>query len=89
MVKVLSALLDDAGNGQDATGHDAEIKAALGELAGRIAENRVVAGLHFSDDNTQGKELGEKLADYFIDRSVAQRSALRWLWRKAAGEVWK
>jgi hypothetical protein len=64
----------------------AEIKGQLEALANRIAENRIVAGLHFKVDNEQGQILGEKLADYFIDKSTVAGSGLEWLWQRAKDE---
>ena len=58
----------------------------LDALAARIAHNRVVAGLHYLQDNDAGKGLGQDLGKYFIDRASAKDSAIAWLWDRAAKE---
>lgn len=46
----------------------------LQRLAGRIADNRVVAGVHFPMDSTAGRMVGECFADYFLFRCGAPRN---------------
>lgn len=45
----------------------------LQRLAARIADNRVVAGVHFPIDSTAGRIVGESFADYFLFRCGADR----------------
>jgi hypothetical protein len=65
-----------------------EKETVLTNLADRIGENRVVAGVHFQDDIDQGAVLGARLAKYFIHKSTVANSALNWLWTEATGEQW-
>ncbi|MNC88810.1 hypothetical protein D3C83_46720 [compost metagenome] len=65
----------------------ADLPTQLQALADRIGENRVVAGVHYVQDITDGKALGQALARYFIAQAqLANNPALQWLWGKAAAE---
>jgi hypothetical protein len=44
----------------------------LQRLAHRIADNRVVAGVHFPIDSTAGRMVGETFAEYFVYRCEAE-----------------
>jgi membrane-associated phospholipid phosphatase len=83
--KVLASLIPEAaGNAAWAVGN--ETYDQLEGLANRIAENRIVAGLHYPVDNSEGKTLGESLATDFIEKAKTAGSALNWLWGKASDE---
>jgi hypothetical protein len=62
----------------------------LRDLAWRISENRVVAGVHYMADIVEGKRLGEDLARYFITKvtpdSSGAKTPLQWLWTQAKRE---
>jgi len=73
----------------------AEAATQLERLANRIAENRVVAGLHYEADNEAGKLLAQQLAAHVKKRAVPGAAtgatspaygALEWLWKRAAAE---
>ena len=68
------------------------MQAQLDALALRIAENRVIAGLHYPEDNTAGAALGVALAGFLDDivtaPATAPKTALRWLYDRALLE-WK
>ena len=59
----------------------------LDRLADRIADNRIVAGLHYPIDNEQGRFLGTRLAEFFIAQSAVANSPLAWLWKQARNET--
>jgi hypothetical protein len=50
-------------------------------LADRIAENRVVAGLHYPADSGAGKTLAATLAGHIAVRR--SQGPLAWLWNRA------
>jgi hypothetical protein len=65
----------------------------LDRLTLRIPENRVVAGLHYDEDNEAGAGLGTDLGAYFYAKCSnpgnvppAQYTALQWLWANAGLE---
>jgi hypothetical protein len=65
------------------------LKDQLDKLADRIGENRVVAGVHYVEDISEGGKLGRKLAKYFLGLAKApgpKKTPLRWLWKKAVAE---
>jgi len=64
----------------------ADMGTQLELLADRIAENRIIAGLHYRPDNCAGKKLGKELAKHFLRRKEDPGSALNWLWTKASME---
>ena len=79
-------MLTSAAPGSDADGQ-------LTGLAWRIAENRVVAGVHYLEDIQAGIPLGEALARYVqfmagypASLAAAPAAAVNWLWRQASAE---
>ena len=56
----------------------------LQRLAMRIADNRIVAGVHFPIDSTAGRMLGETLATYIAYR-CGNRASKSWIARKFNG----
>jgi membrane-associated phospholipid phosphatase len=71
--------------------NNAKLRKMLADLAERIADNRVVAGIHFPIDNKGGKDLATLLTSYLTGRSkeaATADSAYAWLWNRAADE-WK
>jgi len=70
---------------QDSNGQD-DFPVQIGLLADRIAHNRVVAGLHFLEDNVKGRALGIALAGYFLNLVTVNGTALKWLFAGAKSE---
>lgn len=64
---LLEALLDAA---QPEAGNGHACREQLQRLAGRIAVNRTVAGLHFPVDSAVGRLLGTALGEFFVARCV-------------------
>jgi PAP2 superfamily len=52
------------------------VRGQLHRLAFRVAENRVVAGLHFPIDSVAGQLLGITLARYFVSRATTSSSGI-------------
>jgi hypothetical protein len=59
--------------------------AQLLALSKRIAYNRVVAGVHYVEDNTEGEALGNKLATFF-NHLRSNSVAIQWLYGLAQAE---
>ena len=65
----LLMLLSADGKGKDEEGQPTRHDDALRTVAHRIANNRVVAGLHYPMDSLVGATLGETLARYLVARA--------------------
>ena len=59
----------------------------LQRLSERIAENRVVAGLHFPMDSDGGQTLGKDIASWFVAQAKEQTNTLFWVWEQAETEM--
>ena len=73
---------DSEGFGGYATTH------SLSGIAVYAAENRVVAGVRYPEDNDKGGALGVALGGYYvhtaaIDPTAAPKAAVQWLWQCA------
>src|SRR5262249_44936112 len=82
---VLKTLVGAAANS------DADVQ--LSRLALRIADNRVIAGVHYPEDIDAGKPLGEALsryvqfmAGYPASMGAPPALAVNWLWKQAWAE---
>ena len=58
-------------------GTDSEVHQQLERLAYRIADNRVVAGLHFPMDSVAGCLLGQTLAEYFYAACTGEKALIK------------
>jgi hypothetical protein len=61
-----------------------ELDSQLQRMATRIANNRVVAGVHFHIDSVAGRMVGESLAEYYISRCGASERG--WVPREFNGK---
>ena len=82
--KVLDQLYGFTTNG---SAHDLENLDQLQRLAQRIGENRVVAGVHYPTDITEGEKLGDLLGAYFANVAKVGGTPLGWLWTRAKREI--
>jgi membrane-associated phospholipid phosphatase len=84
LAELLTALMSDAGRPDakepGAGGKQRSLQAQLNRLAHRVAENRVVAGLHYPLDSLAGQVLGVSLAHYVAWACNAAG------WEKVGGE---
>jgi membrane-associated phospholipid phosphatase len=74
LLPILMKSATRSGSGQ--AGRADGLAIQLERLAFRVAENRVVAGLHFPVDSLCGRVLGVALAQYFVWRATTATSGL-------------
>jgi hypothetical protein len=89
LATILKELLKDPITGNQRRGGDAA--AQLDALADRIGDNRVIAGVHYTEDIDEGAKLGRALGGHFIKKAKPAgnpATPTQWLWKKADGEQW-
>jgi hypothetical protein len=84
--RLLAALIDAAQPNKANAKRREALRAKFEQLAQRIAENRVVAGIHYPLDSKEGVDLAKVLEEHMLAASDDPTQVFGWLWAQALKE---